>query len=51
MNLFRYLETKVNLELIRSEGVRGNHMLVVYRVLTNINELTPSRADNESQRV
>jgi 2,5-diamino-6-(ribosylamino)-4(3H)-pyrimidinone 5'-phosphate reductase len=50
-NLFRYLENRVNLELIRSERVRGNHMLVFYRVLTNTSSLTPSHVDSESQQV
>ena len=48
-SLFRYLESKVNLELIRSERIRGNHMLVVYRVLSNLNSLVPPRLDSESQ--
>jgi 2,5-diamino-6-(ribosylamino)-4(3H)-pyrimidinone 5'-phosphate reductase len=50
-NLFRFLDSKVNLELIRSERIRGNHMLIVYRVLTNINALTPPHLDNQSQHV
>jgi len=32
-NLFRTLESKVNLELIRSERIRANHLLAIYRVL------------------
>ncbi len=48
-NLFRSLEGKVNLELIRSERIR-HHLLAVYRVLTNINVLTPVRLDGESQQ-
>jgi riboflavin biosynthesis pyrimidine reductase len=48
-NLFRYLEGKVNLELVRSERIR-NHLLVVYRVLTNINILTPLRVNHESRQ-
>jgi 2,5-diamino-6-(ribosylamino)-4(3H)-pyrimidinone 5'-phosphate reductase len=48
-NLFRYLENKVNLELIRGERIRSNHMLIVYRVLTNINVLTPAHMGGESQ--
>ena len=32
-NLFRALEGKMNLELIRSERIRANHLLVVYRVI------------------
>ncbi len=50
-NLFRYLETKVNLELIRTERIKANHTLAVYRVLANINVLTPPHVDNESQHV
>ncbi|MCW4009399.1 MAG: RibD family protein [Candidatus Bathyarchaeota archaeon] len=49
-NLFRYLESTVNLELIRSERLRSNHLLVVYRVLTNITHLTPLHADSETER-
>jgi 2,5-diamino-6-(ribosylamino)-4(3H)-pyrimidinone 5'-phosphate reductase len=49
-NLFRCLENKVNLELIRSERVKGNHMLVLYRVLSNLNTLTPVHVDNEAQQ-
>ena len=48
-NLFRFLESKVNLELIRSERIRGNHILIVYRVLTNINVLTQPHINNQSQ--
>jgi 2,5-diamino-6-(ribosylamino)-4(3H)-pyrimidinone 5'-phosphate reductase len=47
-NLFRYLDSKVNLELVRGERIR-NHMLIVYRVLTNINVLTPAHVGTESQ--
>lgn len=50
-SLFRYLENKINLELIRTERIRGNHMLVVYRVLSNINSLVPPHLDSESQHV
>jgi 2,5-diamino-6-(ribosylamino)-4(3H)-pyrimidinone 5'-phosphate reductase len=50
-SLFRYLESKVNLELIRSERIRGNHMLIVYRVLSNINSSVPPHLDSESQHV
>jgi 2,5-diamino-6-(ribosylamino)-4(3H)-pyrimidinone 5'-phosphate reductase len=50
-NLFRYLENKVNLELIRSERIRGNHMLVIYRVLSNIITSTPENLDSERQHV
>jgi 2,5-diamino-6-(ribosylamino)-4(3H)-pyrimidinone 5'-phosphate reductase len=32
-SLFRTLEGKVNLELMRTERVRTNHLLVIYRVL------------------
>ncbi|MFB3889227.1 MAG: dihydrofolate reductase family protein [Candidatus Bathyarchaeia archaeon] len=32
-HLFRTLEGKMNLELIRSERVRTNHMLVLYRII------------------
>jgi 2,5-diamino-6-(ribosylamino)-4(3H)-pyrimidinone 5'-phosphate reductase len=46
-NLFRHLDYRVNLELIRSEVIRGNHLLAVYRVLTNINALTPMNMDRE----
>ncbi len=48
-NLFRHLEGKVNLELIRSERVKGNDMLVVYRVFTNLAALTPPHVSSESQ--
>ena len=48
-SLFRYLENKVNLELVRSERIRSNHLLVVYRVLTNIIQLTPTHANNERE--
>ncbi len=48
-NLFRSLDSKVNLELIRSERIR-HHLLAVYRVLTNINALTPLRVDSERQQ-
>lgn len=50
-NLFRSLESKVNLELIRSERIRSNHLLVVYRVLSNISMLTPAHLNNQSQHV
>ena len=50
-NLFRSLENKVNLELIRSERIRSNHLLVVYRVLSNISMLTPAHLNNETQHV
>ena len=50
-NLFRSLENKVNLELIRSERIRSNHLLVVYRVLSNISMLTPAHLNNQSQHV
>ncbi len=50
-NLFRHLENKVNLELIRSERVRGNHILVFYRVLSNTSALTPPHIDSENQHV
>jgi 2,5-diamino-6-(ribosylamino)-4(3H)-pyrimidinone 5'-phosphate reductase len=50
-NLFRHLENIVNLDLIRSERVKGNHMLVFYRVLTNTSSLAPSHIDSESQHV
>jgi 2,5-diamino-6-(ribosylamino)-4(3H)-pyrimidinone 5'-phosphate reductase len=49
-NLFRHLENKVNLELIRTERIKGNHMLVFYRVLSNINTFTPVHVDSEPQR-
>jgi 2,5-diamino-6-(ribosylamino)-4(3H)-pyrimidinone 5'-phosphate reductase len=49
-NLFRNLANPVNLELIRSERIKGNHLLVFYRVLTNINVLTPTHIGNEPQR-
>ena len=49
-NLFRSLEQKVNLELIRTERIKGSHMHVLYRVLSNINTLTPVHADQEAQR-
>jgi len=49
-NLFRTLENKVNLELIRTERIRGNHMLAIYRVLSNINQLTPIHMDNKKQQ-
>jgi 2,5-diamino-6-(ribosylamino)-4(3H)-pyrimidinone 5'-phosphate reductase len=49
-SLFRGLENNVNLDLIRIERVRGNHLLVLYRVLTNIATLTPLHIDSESQR-
>jgi len=32
-NLFRALEGKMNLEFVRSERIRTNHLLVVYRVI------------------
>ena len=47
--LFRHLENKVNLELIRGERIRGNHMLISYRVLTNTISLAPMHADSQSQ--
>ncbi len=50
-SLFRYLDSKVNLELIRSERIRGNHMLVVYRVLSSLNSLTSTHLGGESQHV
>ncbi len=49
-SLFRTLENKVNLELIRSERIKGNHMLVFYRVLTNTAALTPLHVDSEKQQ-
>ncbi len=49
-SLFRTLENKVNLELIRSERIKGNHMLVFYRVLTNTAALTPVHVDSEKQQ-
>jgi 2,5-diamino-6-(ribosylamino)-4(3H)-pyrimidinone 5'-phosphate reductase len=48
-NLFRYLDDKVNLGLIRSERIRSNHMLVIYRVLSNISQLTKVQLDNKSE--
>jgi 2,5-diamino-6-(ribosylamino)-4(3H)-pyrimidinone 5'-phosphate reductase len=48
-NLFRYLENKVNMELIRSERIRGNHLLMIYRVLSNTTTLTPANIDSENQ--
>jgi 2,5-diamino-6-(ribosylamino)-4(3H)-pyrimidinone 5'-phosphate reductase len=48
-NLFRYLDDKVNLELIRSERIRSNHMLVIYRVLNNISQLAKVQLDNKSE--
>ena len=50
-SLFRYLDNKVNLELIRSERIRGNHMLVIYRVLTNLNALVSPQVNNERRHV
>jgi 2,5-diamino-6-(ribosylamino)-4(3H)-pyrimidinone 5'-phosphate reductase len=50
-NLFRYLETKMNLELIRTERIRNNHMLVLYRVINNISEVIPASVDTERQHV
>jgi len=35
-NLFRTFENKVNLELIKADRLKGNHVHVVYRVLRNI---------------
>jgi len=35
-NLFRTFENKVNLDLIKADRLKGNHVLVVYRVLRNI---------------
>lgn len=49
-NLFRTLEHKVNLDLIRTERVKGNHMLVLYRVLSNTVALTPLNVDRERQK-
>ncbi len=49
-NLFRYLEGKMNLELIRIERVRGNHFLVLYRVLRGIDTITPVNLGSESQQ-
>jgi 2,5-diamino-6-(ribosylamino)-4(3H)-pyrimidinone 5'-phosphate reductase len=45
-NLFRHVESKVNLELIRTERIRNNHLLVFYRVLGNINASTPMNLDS-----
>lgn len=50
-NLFRTLENKVNLELIRSERIRNNHLLVVYRVLSNIAVLAQRNLGSERQHV
>jgi 2,5-diamino-6-(ribosylamino)-4(3H)-pyrimidinone 5'-phosphate reductase len=50
-NLFRYLESRVNLELVRSERVRNNHMLVVYRVLSNTSTLAQVHLDDERQKI
>jgi 2,5-diamino-6-(ribosylamino)-4(3H)-pyrimidinone 5'-phosphate reductase len=50
-NLFRFLEDKVNLELIRSERIRNNHLLVVYRVLSNIAVLTQRNVSSERQHL
>ncbi len=36
VNLFRTFENKANLELIKADRLKGNHVLVVYRVLRNI---------------
>ncbi len=49
-SLFRHVTNHVNLELIRSERIRGNHLLVFYRVLSNISALTPVHLDSELQR-
>ncbi len=49
-SLFRHLENKVNLELIRTERIKGNHTLVLYRVLSNISALTPLHVDRETQQ-
>jgi 2,5-diamino-6-(ribosylamino)-4(3H)-pyrimidinone 5'-phosphate reductase len=49
-NLFRSLTKQVNLELIRSERVRSNHLLILYRVLTNISEYSPSHLGGEPQK-
>ncbi len=49
-SLFRHVTSQVNLELIRSERIRGNHLLVFYRVLSNISALTPIHLDSEPQR-
>jgi len=48
-NLFRNLEGKMNLELIRIERIRGNHLLVLYRVLKGIETLAPVGVGNERQ--
>jgi 2,5-diamino-6-(ribosylamino)-4(3H)-pyrimidinone 5'-phosphate reductase len=52
-NLFRYLDSKVNLELIRSERIRSTHLFAVYRVLSDISQLAQPNVNNqnESQRV
>jgi 2,5-diamino-6-(ribosylamino)-4(3H)-pyrimidinone 5'-phosphate reductase len=50
-NLFRYLDVKVNLELIRTERIRGNHTLVVYRIIHNTVALTPIHMGIESQKL
>jgi 2,5-diamino-6-(ribosylamino)-4(3H)-pyrimidinone 5'-phosphate reductase len=50
-NLFRYVENKVNLELIRTERIRNNHLLVFYRVLSNINISTPVYLGDSSSRI
>jgi 2,5-diamino-6-(ribosylamino)-4(3H)-pyrimidinone 5'-phosphate reductase len=50
-NLFRYVENKVNLELIRTERIRNNHLLVFYRVLSNINISTPVNLGDSSSRI
>ncbi len=49
-NLFRSLEHKVNLELIRSERIKGNNMLMFYRALTSTTALTPVHMDGERQQ-
>jgi 2,5-diamino-6-(ribosylamino)-4(3H)-pyrimidinone 5'-phosphate reductase len=48
-NLFRHVENKVNLELIRTERIRTNHLLVFYRVLSNINNSIPVNLGDENQ--
>ncbi len=48
-NLFRFVENKVNLELIRTERIRSNHLLVFYRVLSNINTSAPMNLGEGSQ--
>ncbi len=36
LNLFRTFEKKINLDLIKTDRLKGNHVLIVYRVLRNI---------------